>query len=124
MSRATCIDLLKSDHTRVDLEKVDHPKWIGVDQSSSGQRDMRSTGLVDQIHPEQPDSGKIFSRCSLLSVYRIVEIVDVYVSIWQILMQANNIWSICSVSPSRLINFFVNKEAYLCFIAFGVEQIK
>ncbi len=35
-----------------------------MDQSSSGRKDIRSTGLVNQIHPEQPNPGKIFSRCT------------------------------------------------------------
>ena len=50
--------------------------------------------------------------------------VDVYASIWQIEVQANDIWSVRGVSPSRLINLFVDKEAYPCLIAFGVEQMK
>lgn len=47
--------------TFVDLKKFDHPKWIHVDQSNFEQRDIQSTRSVDQIHPEQPDLGKIFS---------------------------------------------------------------
>ncbi len=42
-----------------------------MDQSSFEQRDIQSTGLVDQIYSEQPDPGKIFSQCTYKEKRRV-----------------------------------------------------